>query len=297
MRQLLNRDIKEFIAQTGNHAAGAQGKATGNGMKMSESLVVACSALYRVYLPKDMDAHAENDAVVTRTGARTYMNQLFIHALSTGFGHKTLYRPGIEKSRRVFSITPDKLPSDHATQFASLFFVPVVAGYHLTQTGHVSLSVQMYARTGAYNTSRFANAGQNTWTFTPTLSDTHLVPSDGIELSVNYGINFYTTNNKTDYHNAPLSVLDILALKRFKSGWGVGVIGGWIQQIGDGIGGLADKIGGANGYSVGMGPMVTWSGKFGGTPVSAGLRWVNEFAALNRPKGNAVLLSLSATFE
>jgi hypothetical protein len=32
-------------------------------------------------------------------------------------------------------------------------------------------------------------------------------------------------------------------------------------------------------------------------PVSAALRRVNEFEAHNRPKGNAVLLSLSATFE
>jgi hypothetical protein len=38
-------------------------------------------------------------------------------------------------------------------------------------------------------------------------------------------------------------------------------------------------------------------GKVGKTPVSAGLRWINEFEAHNRPKGNAVLLSLSATFE
>jgi hypothetical protein len=31
--------------------------------------------------------------------------------------------------------------------------------------------------------------------------------------------------------------------------------------------------------------------------VSAALRWVNEVEAHNRPKGNVVQLSLSATFE
>jgi hypothetical protein len=61
----------------------------------------------------------------------------------------------------------------------------------------------------------------------------------------------------TDYHNAPLSVLDVLAPKRFKNGWGVGVVGGWVQQIGNDTGGLATLTNGANGNSVGLGPIVT----------------------------------------
>jgi hypothetical protein len=189
------------------------------------------------------------------------------------------------------------LPDDHATQFADIFFTPVIAGYHLTKTDHVALSVQIYAPTGAYSTSRLANAGQNTWTFTPTIGYTHLIPSQDIELSVNYGVEFYTPNSQTEYHNAPISVLDVLALKRFKSGWGVGLVGGWIQQLGNDTGGVAELTGGASGYSVGLGPMVTWSGKLSKTPVSATLRWVNEFAVSRRPRGNAVQLSVSATFQ
>ena len=189
------------------------------------------------------------------------------------------------------------LPNDHATQFADLFITPVIAGYHFSQTDHIALSVQIYAPTGAYSTSRLANAGQNTWTFTPTVAYTHLIPSQNIELSANYGVEFYTPNDQTQYHNAPISVLDLLALKRFKNGWGVGVVGGWIQQLGDDSGGIAEITGGASGYSLGLGPMVTWSGKLSNTPVSATLRWVNEFEASRRPKGNAVQLSLSATFQ
>jgi hypothetical protein len=43
--------------------------------------------------------------------------------------------------------------------------------------------------------------------------------------------------------------------------------------------------------------MVTWAGKVSKTPASATLRWVNEFDVSNRPKGNAVDLSISATFQ
>lgn len=190
-----------------------------------------------------------------------------------------------------------RLPNDSATQFADILFTPVVAGYHLTKTDHIALSVQMYAPTGAYSTSRLANAGQNTWTFIPTIAYTKLLPEHNVELSANYGVNFYTPNNETHYHNAPISVLDLLALKRFTNGWGVGVLGGWIQQIGDDSGGVAEVTGGVGGHSVGIGPVVTWSGKLSSTPVSASLRWVNEFAVRNRPKGNAVELSISATFQ
>jgi hypothetical protein len=53
----------------------------------------------------------------------------------------------------------------------------------------------------------------------------------------------------------------------------VGVVGGWIQQLGDDTGPLAMLLDGAKGYSVDLGPMVTWSGKIGRTPVSANLRF------------------------
>ena len=69
-----------------------------------------------------------------------------------------------------------------------------------------------------------------------------------------------------------------------------------VQQIND-SGGIADATGGNQGHSVGIGPMVTWSGKVQKTPVSAALRWVNEFNTSNRPKGNAVQLSVNATFQ
>ena len=189
------------------------------------------------------------------------------------------------------------LPNDSATQFADLFFTPVIAGYHLTKTDHIALSVQIYAPTGPYSTSRLANSGQNTWTFVPTVAYTKLFPAQEVELSANYGMEFYTTNSASHYHNAPVSVLDLLALKRFSGGWGVGVAGGWIQQIGNDSGGLADITGGASGHAVGVGPIATWSGKISKTPVSASLRWINEFEVRNRPKGNALELSLNATFE
>jgi hypothetical protein len=75
------------------------------------------------------------------------------------------------------------------------------------------------------------------------------------------------------------------------------VIGAWVQQIGNDTGVVANLTNGANGNSVGLGPLVTWGGKVGKTAISAALRWVAEIEAHHRPKGNAVQPSLSATFE
>jgi hypothetical protein len=92
-------------------------------------------------------------------------------------------------------------------------------------------------------------------------------------------------------------VLDLTATKQFDSGWGIGGVVGWIQQIGNDTGGLAQLVDGAEGYSVGAGPIVTWGGKWGKTPLTASLRVIEEFAAKNRPKGTGGLLSIGATFN
>ncbi|WP_431311437.1 transporter [Paraburkholderia aromaticivorans] len=44
---------------------------------------------------------------------------------------------------------------------------------------------------------------------------------------------FYPTNTATDYHNAPLFTLDIMASKRFANGLGVGLVAGTVQQLGN----------------------------------------------------------------
>jgi len=183
---------------------------------------------------------------------------------------------------------------DSSTDMADLLLIPIVASYHISQTEHLALGLQAYAPTGSFDKNRLANAGQNDWTFIPTLSYTKLFENN-VELSANWGMQFYTPNSDTGYHSGVLNTVDALVLKRFGA-WGVGLAAGWIQQLTDDKGTLADALNGNRGYSLGAGPMLTWQGKAGTTPVSASLRWVNEFEARNRPKGNAVMGSVGASF-
>ncbi|KPC50650.1 SphA family protein [Amantichitinum ursilacus] len=186
--------------------------------------------------------------------------------------------------------------SDSSTQMADILFVPLAIGYHFSKTEHMALSLQFYAPTGSYDANRLANAGQNTWTFMPSLAYTRILPESDIELSGTWGLEFYSPNSDTHYHNGAITTLDLTAIKRFPSGWGGGAVFGWIQQISDDTGGLANEIGGNRGRTLGLGPILTWQGKAGSTPVSASLRWVSEFDVANRPRGNGFQLNATGQF-
>jgi hypothetical protein len=190
----------------------------------------------------------------------------------------------------------NKNVSDSATQMADMAFVPLAAGYHFSKTEHVALSLQIFAPTGSYDKNRLANAGQNTWTFIPTVAYTHILPQDNVELTASWGVEFYTPNSDTHYHNGVVNTVDATAIKRFDSSWGAGLMFGWIQQLTDDTGGLANTLGGDRGRALGLGPILTWQGKLGTQPLSASLRWVNEFDVANRPRGNGFQLNASSKF-
>jgi hypothetical protein len=105
-------------------------------------------------------------------------------------------------------------------------------------------------------------------------------------------VQFYTRNGATDYQNAPLFTLDVMALKRFGNGVGVGLIVGTVQQIGGDSGPTADKLNGFRGYDWSVGPIVTYDTKIASkTPLSMSLRWVPTVASKNRLSSTATIMA------
>lgn len=177
-----------------------------------------------------------------------------------------------------------------------LTFAPIIAGYHISQTEHVAFSMNIWAPTGDYDSTRLANAGLNVWTFVPTFAYTKLWPEHGLELSTLLGLQFYTRNDDTDYHNAPLLTLDILFQQRLKNGIGVGLVAGWVQQLADDDGPTADRLNGFRGYDVSLGPIVSYAGTLRGNPFEASLRWVPTIASKNRLEGDTVMATATLVF-
>jgi hypothetical protein len=171
----------------------------------------------------------------------------------------------------------------NASGLFDLTFAPIIAGYHFSKTDHVSLSVNIWAPSGKYDPSDIANVSLNNWTFIPTVAYTSIVPSLGMEFDATAGVQFYTRNAATNYQNAPLFTLDLMALKHLSHGVSVGLIVGTVQQIGNDSGPTADRLNGFRGYDWSIGPIVTYDTKIAGkTPLSLGLRWVPTIASKNR---------------
>ena len=185
--------------------------------------------------------------------------------------------------------------SDSNTHFADMLFNPLIAGYHISETEHLALSVPFYAPTGSYDPDRLANAGQNTWTFSPTIAYTHLLKGGG-EFTAMAAFDFYTRNDDTDYKNGAVFRVDAMWTTTIAAQWHLGVVGGWIEQIEDDTGPTADKLNGFKGRAIGLGPIVTWSGKIGNQPAAFSARWVYDVEAKNRPKGNGVSVNLTLPF-
>ena len=184
---------------------------------------------------------------------------------------------------------------DSNTNFADLLVNPLVAGYHISKTEHLALSLPVYVPTGAYDPNELANAGQNTWTVSPTLAYTRLFANGG-EFSAVTAIDFYTRNDETDYKNGAVWRIDALLTTALTPTWRVGGVVGWIAQLQKDTGPTADRLGGFKGSSFGLGPVLTWSGHLGQQPATFSARWVADIQAKNRPKGNGVALDLVLPF-
>jgi hypothetical protein len=188
--------------------------------------------------------------------------------------------------------------SDRASNLFDLYFTPVVAGYHFSRTDHVALSFNFWAPTGQYNPNALANTSLNKWTFVPQVAYTKLVPKYGLEFDAVAAFQFYTRNPATQYQNAPLFTLDLMGLKKFGNGLGVGLVMGTVQQLGRDSGPVADRLDGFVGHDFSLGPIVTYETTvYGKHPVSASVRWVPSIASTNRLKStNSFMASATLAF-
>jgi hypothetical protein len=184
----------------------------------------------------------------------------------------------------------------HESDFGvfDLAFVPIAASYHITETDHLGLSLTVWAPSGKYDKNSLDNLSLNNWTFIPGVSYTKLLPKSGIEISLAGSIQLYTENDDTDYQNGVVSDLELLAIKRFKCGWGIGVVGSYIDQLSDDDGPTADKLNGFSGRAFCAGPMITYSKP--GSPFSLNARWVKEFENKRLFEGDLLSLSMSYAF-
>ena len=186
--------------------------------------------------------------------------------------------------------------SDSTGNPYDLSFAPIIAGYHFDKTRHLALALYVSAPTGRYDPTRLANPSLNVWVYSPTVSYTQLFQSGTLEWSTAVGVDFSTKNDDTDYKSGAVFHADTLLVKNFANGWGVGGIAGWIEQVSDDTGPLADRLDGFRGHSLALGPTVTYQRKWGERTVAFSARWLKEFDVERRTEGDPIMLTGSISF-
>lgn len=182
--------------------------------------------------------------------------------------------------------------SDTASNLFDIYFSPIIAGYHFSETSHMALSLNIWAPTGKYNADDMANPSLNNWTFIPQVAYTKIFPESGFQLDTVAGVQFYTRNNATDYRNAPLFSMDVMGRKIFSNGLSAGLILGTIQQLGSDSGPTADRLNGFKGRDWALGPIVTYDRKLADKrSLSLSLRWVPTISSTKRLDSNDTVMA------
>ncbi|MNX27692.1 hypothetical protein D3C86_577850 [compost metagenome] len=185
--------------------------------------------------------------------------------------------------------------SDTASNLFDLYFTPIIAGYHFSKTQHMSLSLNVWAPTGKYDENSLANPSLNNWTFVPQVAYTGIFPESQIQLDAVSSLQFYTRNRATDYRNAPIVGLDVMARKMLGNGVGLGLVAGTQIQLGDDNGPTADQLDGFRGRDFALGPILTYDRKLADKrSLSLALRWVPTVASTRRLDSDATFMA-SAT--
>jgi hypothetical protein len=188
----------------------------------------------------------------------------------------------------------DNKTEDSSTKIGDVVFAPIIANYHINPTTHVLFGVNIFAPTGSYNTDNMSNASLNNWTFVPNMAATKIFPSINTEISTNLGYEIYTKNKDTNYQNGDLLRFDLLGLKRFKSGLGVGGVYGLLYQTTDDDSKYSKQLNGFKGQAQGIGPIISYEKKFANkTSLTTSIRGVHEFDVKNRPEGDAYQFNLT----
>lgn len=181
------------------------------------------------------------------------------------------------------------------TALGDIIFQPLMIGYvNESHSFFAFASTDIGLPTGAYNVSRIANTGVNTYAFMPNLSVTWF-PTPDWELSGIAQVEFNSPNHATDYHNGDVATFDWVVGYSLTKQFQLGIQGFFLKQISDDTQyGQAVAGNGFRGQAIGLGPQVRWDWAPGSSIV---FKYQHEFGVRNRPQGERIWMEVSVPFK
>lgn len=187
---------------------------------------------------------------------------------------------------------------DSASGLGDILLLPLMLNYNVSQALNYNFRIGLYAPSGDYKAGKLANQGKNFWSIEPTAAMVYLNPKTGRELSAFLGVTFNQENSDTDYKSGTQAHLELTAAQHFPL-WGglagAGLTGFWYQQISDDSGSGAN-FGGFRARALGIGPVVSYTGKLGSNDLVAEFKWLHESGVKRRAEGDTLFLKVVVKF-
>jgi hypothetical protein len=180
---------------------------------------------------------------------------------------------------------------DDTTGLGDVTLVPLMLFWNRGNL-HTSFAHYIITPTADYDDANLANAGLNYWSFDTDFALTHLNMETGREFSMNVGHIYNTENSDTDYQTGQELHLDAVFNQFFSDSFAVGVHGFYLKQI-TGDSGDGASLGDFKGEAAGIGPALLWSTQVGKKDVSFIAKWLHEFHAERRIKGDHFFMSFA----
>ena len=152
---------------------------------------------------------------------------------------------------------------------------------------NVGLTEAIIFPTGGYSTNRVVNLGRNYFAFDTSVSLSWTIPELSTELAVIPGIMVNTKNQATNYRTGTEFHMDWMANYFFAPTFALGVQGYVYQQL-EGDSGSGATLGDFKGEAAAVGPALMWVPIIHGKPVKFVAKWMHEFHAKRRLKGDYV---------
>ncbi len=181
--------------------------------------------------------------------------------------------------------------------FGDIQILPLMLGWKKGDLSY-GFNFGIYAPTGDFQRGALANIGKNYWTFEPAAYVSWLSSKIGLEVSAFAGFDFNTKNNTTDYHSGSSFHLETTIAQHLPLGKGfigIGANAFYYQQI-SGDSGSGAKLGGFEGRTVGVGPVLSYVTKVGGKDVVAELKWLPELGVERRLSGDTIWFKMAVAF-
>ena len=198
------------------------------------------------------------------------------------------------------TLAPAQNVRDTADGIGDMTIIPFMLGWtNVLPDLKVDARLSIYAPTGEYEKGQLANLGKNYWTFEPGIMASWLSSKIGTEATLYVGVDFNTKNDVTDYQSGTTFHLDGTLAQHLPLGKGfigVGANGFYYQQL-SGDSGSGAKLGGFEGMTAGVGPVLSYVCKLGEkTDLLAELKWLPEVSVDNRLKGDYIWFKLVLAF-